>query len=705
MDFFLRASIKRKQVLIIMITTTAALLLACAGLTVYEIVTFRSAMVSNLSTLGEIIGNNTAVALEFSDPKSADETLSALKAETHIVGACVYSSGGKAFATYRRPGSLGQFTPPEQPPPQDHAYRNGNLALSLPIISKGEAVGSLYLVSDIGGLYSRLGQYALIMAAVFGLTLIVALGLSNRLQKFVSEPIRRLAVAARAVAQNKDYTIRVEQQNPDEIGVLISGFNGMLEQIQLRDSELQKAKDVLEGRVKERTLELAEANAALQRENLERKQAEETLRSQEERTRLIVDRAFDALITTDGNHRIIGWNMQAEKILGWTRAEIVGRGMLETFISPRRRQTRRVYLERFHATGEWPELNRLVETTVMHCDGHEVPVEFTITPIRLGDGWIFTIFLRDITERMKAQAELQSAHQQLVRISRQAGMAEVATSVLHNVGNVLNSINVAATVVEEMIRQSRISDVARLSKLLDEHAEDRIEFLTRDPKGQKVPVFLGHLAQTLATEQTDVLGELTSLRKNVEHVKEIIAMQQSYARVSGLFENIDMTELLEDTVRMNAGSLERHEVKLVRDYAPLTPICTDKHKVLQILINLVRNAKYACDESGKTDKQVILRMANGGDRIKISVIDNGVGIPAENLRRIFNHGFTTRQNGHGFGLHSGALAARELGGSLTVSSEGPGLGAAFTLELPCVPPPDKGTIIAQELPRSELATS
>jgi signal transduction histidine kinase len=229
--------------------------------------------------------------------------------------------------------------------------------------------------------------------------------------------------------------------------------------------------------------------------------------------------------------------------------------------------------------------------------------------------------------------------------------------------------------------------------LLDQHASDRVEFLTNDPKGQKVPAFLGHLAETLGREQAGVLAELTSLRKNVEHVKEIIAMQQSYARVSGVFEKIDVTELLEDTLRMNAGSLHRHDVTVVRDFSDMAPICTDKHKVLQILINLVRNAKYACDESGRLDKEVILRSSNGGDTIKISVIDNGIGIPTENLRRIFNHGFTTRQEGHGFGLHSGALAAKELGGSLTASSEGPGRGAVFTLELPCQPPSDKGTII------------
>jgi signal transduction histidine kinase len=150
-------------------------------------------------------------------------------------------------------------------------------------------------------------------------------------------------------------------------------------------------------------------------------------------------------------------------------------------------------------------------------------------------------------------------------------------------------------------------------------------------------------------------------------------------------ETVNLTDLVEDALRMNAGGMTRHEVKVVREYEEVRPITVDKHKVLQILVNLIRNAKYACDDSGRKDKQLTLRVSNGGDQARIAVIDNGVGIPAENLTRIFNHGFTTRKDGHGFGLHSGALAAKEMGGSLSVHSDGTGRGAVFTLEVPLDP--------------------
>jgi signal transduction histidine kinase len=260
-------------------------------------------------------------------------------------------------------------------------------------------------------------------------------------------------------------------------------------------------------------------------------------------------------------------------------------------------------------------------------------------------------------------------------------MAEVATGVLHNVGNVLNSVNVSSTLLSDQVRHSKISLVAKLRDLLRDHETD-LESFIRSERGRRIPKFLNTLAVELADEQTMMLSELDHLRKNIEHIKEIVAMQQQYAKVAGVTERIPVIELVEDAVRMNAGELVRHEITLIRDFRSEPLVTVEKHKVLQILINLMRNAKYACDETKRADKQITLRVSEENGRVKISVIDNGVGIPAENLTRIFAHGFTTRKEGHGFGLHSGALAAKDLGGVLTVFSEGRGRGATFTLELP-----------------------
>jgi signal transduction histidine kinase len=187
----------------------------------------------------------------------------------------------------------------------------------------------------------------------------------------------------------------------------------------------------------------------------------------------------------------------------------------------------------------------------------------------------------------------------------------------------------------------------------------------------------------VASEQAGALQELEGLSRNIEHIKDIVAVQQSYASPVGLSEPVQVIDLVEDALRMNARGLERNEIQTTREYDPNPPVVNaDKHKVLQILINLIRNAKQSCDESGRADKQLVIRVFNGDGTVKISATDNGVGIPAENLNRIFNHGFTTRKHGHGFGLHNSALAAKEMGGQLCVSSPGAGQGATFTLELP-----------------------
>ncbi len=282
--------------------------------------------------------------------------------------------------------------------------------------------------------------------------------------------------------------------------------------------------------------------------------------------------------------------------------------------------------------------------------------------------------------------ELEHSHKQLIETSREAGKAEVATSVLHNVGNVLNSINISTGLLADQFKKSNAGNVGKVAALLREHAADLGDFMTQDAKGRQLPAFLEQLAEQLSKEKKLILDELASLAKNVDHVKDIVAMQQSYARVTTATEAVRVVDLVEDAVRMNASALIRHDVHFFREYDEHVPeIKVEKHKVLQILVNLIRNAKHACEESGQAEKRLTMRVSNGSDKVRITLIDNGVGIPAENLNRIFNYGFTTKKDGHGFGLHSGALAARQMGGSLTAHSEGPHKGAEFILELPCVP--------------------
>ena len=219
--------------------------------------------------------------------------------------------------------------------------------------------------------------------------------------------------------------------------------------------------------------------------------------------------------------------------------------------------------------------------------------------------------------------------------------------------------------------------------MLREHASDLGEFLTQDSKGRQLADYMERLAEHLSEEQASLLREMELIRGNVEHINDIVSVQQSYARLSGFTEEVEIVALIEDALRMNAGSLARNNIEIIRDFEPgIPPVTVEKHKVLQILVNLIRNAKLACEDSGRKDKQLTVALRSAGAKVRAAFADNGVGIPRENLTRIFSHGFTTRKNGHGFGLHNSALAAKEMGGSLTAESDGPGCGATFILELP-----------------------
>ncbi len=279
-------------------------------------------------------------------------------------------------------------------------------------------------------------------------------------------------------------------------------------------------------------------------------------------------------------------------------------------------------------------------------------------------------------------AELTEAHKQLLMTSRQAGMAEVATNVLHNVGNVLNSVNVSAETVAGKIRHFRIASLKNVARLLREHEHHLPEFLTQDARGRELPSYLVQLADNLAEPQKAILEEVKYLQNNIEHIKQIVSMQQSHARVAGVLETLDVVEIIEDAIHISSTSIMRHGVSLVREFEPVPLVVLDRHKVMPILVNLLSNAKHALAHRGD-DKVLKVQVAMGGvDTVQIKIIDNGAGIAPENLTRIFQHGFTTKKDGHGFGLHSGALAAREMGGKLIAESDGIDRGAVFTLVLP-----------------------
>lgn len=651
--------IKRKLIAITMMTSVVALLLACGAFVSYERVAYRESLVSELASAAAMVGDNSSAALAFNEPGSAEHTLASLKTHPHIVAAAIYDADGKLFATYRRARS-GDTPIPSTPDLSGHRFQQDSLEFAKPIELAGEQAGTVYIFSDLTEMRLRMQRYGLIVLLVLAAATTTALLLSTVLHRSISDPLLQLTGVVNAVSKEEQTSVRAVRTSNDELGQLIDGFNGMLDRIQQREADLRDAHDTMEKRVDERTEQLRKSLALLNA----------TLQS-----------TADGIVATQYEAGMVCYNKQYQEMWGLPD-DLVSRPGPEATQERIAFMAAKVtdplaYVARIKEIRDHPEAFDVLELK----DGRTV--ERYVKP-QVIDGQIMgmVVNFRDITERKRAETELLSAHKQLLETSRQAGMAEVATGVLHNVGNVLNSVNVSANLVIDIAKRSKASSLTRVAKLLRERERDLGSFIANDPNGRHLPGFLIQLSELLVEEQGTTIKELESLRSNIDHIKEIVAMQQSYSKISGVKEVLNAVDLVEDTLRMNASALLRHGVEVVREFEPVPPVSTEKHKVLQILVNLVRNAKFACTESGRPDKRVIVRISAHGDRARIEVIDNGIGIAPENLTRIFNHGFTTRKDGHGFGLHSGALGAREVGGTLSVSSEGVGRGATFTLDLP-----------------------
>ena len=289
-------------------------------------------------------------------------------------------------------------------------------------------------------------------------------------------------------------------------------------------------------------------------------------------------------------------------------------------------------------------------------------------------------------EKLKEEfVEREKLNKHMVDLSHKAGKAEIATGVLHNVGNVLNSINVSAGLVDETLRFSKIASLKRATDMLASQ-DDLPTFIESSERGKALPGYLCKLTDRLQEEHTLALEELSTLNEHLEHVKTIVSMQQSYAGVSGLEVDVSLPDLIDDAEVLNASSLAKHHVDVIRDFEELPRVKVQKQKLLQVLVNLLKNAKDAMIEGRTEGRELKIRIyRTEQDRLVIDITDNGVGISADNLTNIFSHGFTTKENGHGFGLHSCGNAAKEMRGSLAVHSSGIGKGATFTLELPYQP--------------------
>lgn len=660
--------IQKKVTRVILLTCSLALLTAATVVLGVQYITLQQNIIRDISAIARIIAYNSSAALTFGDAKSSEEILLALKARPNIIHACLVLPDGEVFAEYGETDPLlveqfiGQKT--------DYTFVENKLFYLQPVMLEADQIGSLVLQLDYEPEFMDLLKLqASVLIGVLLVSILLAFLLSRRLQRVISDPILKLAQTAGMIAEHKDYSVRAEALEEDELGLFTDAFNQMLEQIEQQASALQMTHAELEKQVDN-----------LQHEINERRNAETALRHSEQRYRMLFQSNPLPLWVFDlETFTFLAVNDSACDHYGYTEQEFLTMTLKD--ISPSDEVPKLIHQvsqteSPFRQAGVWLHRKK---------DGTVIEVEITAHELLYLERRAQIMLVNDVTERELARKELEVLNQQLMDASRQAGMAEVATGVLHNVGNVLNSVNVSTTLIQDRIRQSRMANLAKIASLIQNHKTDLADFITHDKQGRYLPEYLIKLADNASDEQTSLLSELDVLIKNLNHIKSIVSMQQSYAKTTGgVIEMVRIDELMDDAIQITTDSMAQDHISLMREYTDVIALRVDRHKVIQVLVNLLTNACQAViDLKGIREAIVtICIFRRHKDRLTITVADNGVGISKDHLTRIFASGFTSREEGHGFGLHSSALAVKEMGGSLTASSDGPDTGATFTLELP-----------------------
>lgn len=660
--------IRKKLKWLLIIVCNAALFLAAVIFFSYDFISEISRIRSSSAALGKVIGVNSRTSLAYGYKQSAASIMNSLAEHPNVNGAGLYNADGMIFARTNQAGNTLPALLPADSVAGTSVGFSGVRHIE-PIVENGKRIGTLLIESNLKLLYSRLETYALATLVVLIATSLYGRWLAARLDSVIVEPIVELSSVARAVALSGDYGLRAKRLGDDEVGQLADRFNTMLGEIQKRDEAINQAQLELETKVLERT-------SQLHHQMDEGKHKQELIAENEARYRNLFENNPMPMFVIDLETLVfLAVNNAAIRHYGYSSEEFLRVSLMTITITEDSHSVEKAFRSnaKSFSAGEWKHSRK---------SGGPIEVELTAHAILFAGKVAKIVLANDVTDKKEGQRQLEVLHRKLLETSRQAGMAEVATGVLHNVGNVLNSVNVSATVLAESVKNSKVTSLGRVVDLLESNKDDLLGFFAPGGKGQMLPSYLATLSQQVAAEQEERLSELSQLTKNIAHIKDIVAMQQNFAKVTGVLENYSPRILLDEALQLASSENQRYGVAPKLDCpAHIPEVNVDRHKVMQILVNLLTNACQAMQDQPAKERFVFVTVSTTGDVVRVSIRDTGCGILAEHITRIFNHGFTTKKTGHGFGLHSAANSAKEMGGQLFAESDGFGHGATFHLDL------------------------
>ncbi len=630
-------SLRGKLTAIIMITSSVAVLVACTVFALYDVTTFWRSLESELGTVAEITGSNMTAALTFGDVKAANEILSSLRIQTHIVEACVYRADGTVLAEFRRGGSKESFTPPA-PLPDQTLFVSDYMLVFRQVRLDGEVIGSIYLKSDLGELHARIALFSVILLAVFILSLVISFLLAARLRLLISEPIGQLALTAHEVSVKKDYSLRVAKGNNDEIGFLVDTFNEMLEQIEHREAALQTAHDGLEMRVDERTREL-------QKEVADRTRAEQELEDRKQFLNYLIVNLPIAIAAIDNDGAVEMCNPAFEALFLYSQQAILGRSLAELVTNSESRselESHRNSLLRGDGVH--------VVTRRSRSDGSLVDVEAHSVPLgREGKRTGGLLLYQDITERKLAEEAMRHAKEAAEAASR--AKSEFLANMSHEIRTPMNGV----------------LGMLQLLADTDLTPEQRRFINVAENSGRALLALIGSILDLSKIEAQKVTLEKLSfdLHHAIEEVGEPLRVQA------------------------NAKGLRFHS-----RVSPETPqfLRGDVHRLRQVLTNLVGNAIKFTERGEVTLYTALESQGDGTATIRFAVSDTGIGIRPEQIAALFSPfvqadaSTTRRYGGTGLGLAICKQLVEMMQGTIGVDSrEGRGSTFWFTAVLQLEP--------------------
>jgi two-component system sensor histidine kinase/response regulator len=638
MQWSRKISLRHKLTVVMMINTVVALCAAGVGFAEYGVYRFKELRLEDLNALANILGTNSAAPLEFKDPNSAHDILEALAAKPHILSAVIYDRDGKPFAAYHRIGSTRKFSPP--PPESDSSrFTPDRVLIFQSIVFQEEKIGTVFLEGDTVEYKQLLNGYLFFFALIVVAVSLGAYAMSGRLQRPISGPILELAWTAKMVTSSRDYAIRAGKHSDDEVGVLIDGFNEMLGQIQNRDAELRQAREDLERRVNERTIEL-------EQEVADRQRAQEALRESEGRIRLLLDSTAEAIFGIDREGRCSFCNPATLRLLRYETGDtLLGRdahvAMHHSYAdgTPYPIEDCPIVDSRLKGVGVHSD-----EEVFWRADGTCFPVEYWAYPVRKeGEVVGAVITFLDITARKRTQAALLEAKEAAEAASR--AKSEFLANMSHEIRTPMNGI------------------IGMTELALD---------------------------TSLTPEQRDYLSLVKSSADSLLHVINDIL---DFSKIEAGKMELERTEfgirdLFKDTLRTLAVRADKKGTEVTVRVSPNIPatVIGDPTRLRQLLVNLVGNAiKFTeggcisvnAERDPSSDSEVLLH---------ISVSDTGIGIPYPKQQLIFEpfsqaDGSTTRRfGGTGLGLTISRQLVELMGGRMWLESD---VGTGSTFHFTC----------------------